>query len=242
VTSNPSKAVLNAPKNYTGKSVQVNRQRRSRRRNAGNSVGEYFGDAWSLAKRTAYGLNEIRKLINVESKVIDTYQTNTDFTSDGVIVPISRIAQGGDYNNRIGDSIRLQNIEVRIRLFKKVSSDTQTVCRAILFRDLDNMGTVPTVASLIKYDTQVSAPLSTFEYLSKERYSILADELLSFDTNNTTAILHWKMEHPGHILYYTGNANEAADGKGSLYLCFISDETTDAPNFAFVSRVTFTDN
>ena len=100
-------------------------QRRSRRRNGGDSVGRYFGDAWSLAKRTAYGLNEIRKLINVEEKELVTTVTATAINNTGVVSPISRIAQGTDYTQRIGNSIKMQRIEVRCRLFQHAAATQQ---------------------------------------------------------------------------------------------------------------------
>ena len=66
-----------------------------------DAVGEYFGDAWSLAKRTASGLNEIRKLINVEEKDLETVQASAGFDTTGTVYSLSTIAQGTDFNTHL---------------------------------------------------------------------------------------------------------------------------------------------
>jgi hypothetical protein len=224
--------------------VRVNRRRRSRRQNnGGDSVGKYFGDAWSLAKRTANGLNEIRKLINIETKIIQTNTGSTVFGTTGVLVPISECAQGLDYiNNRVGDSIKMQRIEIRGRIFKNAAA-TQTVTRILLVRDLDGFGTLPTTNDILDSVGIASAPLTPYEYLNRKRFSILYDELLTVNnTGDSSAVFEVNVAHEGHILYLGTTAAAASDGKGSLYMLFISDEGTNTPSFNFFSRIYFTDD
>jgi len=89
--------------------VRSNNSRRLARttqnRKTSGAVGEYFEDAWSLAKRTATGLNEIRKLINIEEKNLETLVSATAFDTNGTVYSISTVAQGTDYTQRVGDSI-----------------------------------------------------------------------------------------------------------------------------------------
>ena len=155
----PTEGLFTAPNQQQGRSVRVNRQRRRPRRNAGDSVGRYFGDAWSLAKRTAVGLNEIRKLINIEEKILETTGSSLIFDTTGIIQPISRIAQGLDYTNRVGDSIKMQHIEVRGRIFKHATA-TSSVMRIMLVRDLDGAGTIPTTGDILQTVGSSTAPLT----------------------------------------------------------------------------------
>lgn len=234
--------IQQAPNQQTGRSVRVNRQRRRQRRNAGDSVGRYFGDAWSLAKRTAVGLNEIRKLINVEEKELVTSVSSTGFGTSGVISPISRVAQGTDYDERIGNSIKMQHIEVRGRIFKNTSATT-SVMRVLLVRDLDGYGTIPTVANILEDITIGSPPLTQHNFLNRKRFSYLFDELLTLNnTGDSSAVFEIYMPHEGHIQYLGSTAAAASDGKGSLYMLFISDEATNTPTFSFSSRIVFTDD
>lgn len=216
---------------------------RSRRpRNGGDSIGKYAGDAWSLAKRTAVGLNEIRKLINIEEKALIVTQTSTAFDPNGVLVSISSIVQGLDFTNRVGDSIKMQHIEVRGRIYKNATA-TQSLYRILLIRDLDGYGTTPNVGDIMEGVGTVSAPLTQLDFLNRKRFSVLYDELGTLNsTGDSTTVFEISMPHGGHILYLGTTAAAASNGKGSLYLLFLSDEGTNTPTFGFSSRIVFTDD
>jgi hypothetical protein len=228
--------------NSQQRSVRVQRHRKKRTKTTGEHVGQYASDAWSLAQRTANGLNEIRKLINVETKPLDTIKTATAINTTGVVVAVSEIAQGTDYTNRIGDSIKLQNIEARVRIYQNTGA-TETSVRVVCFRDLDGYGTTPLTSDLFETVAVVSAPLSPFKWLNRTRFSILYDELLTFNTSGTEVEeIVLTMPHSGHVKYLGSTAAAASDGKGSVYWAFTSDEGTNTPTFALYSRILFTDD
>ncbi len=219
------------------------RAKRSKRfsRREPDSVGKYFGDAWSLAKRTAVGLNEIRKLINIEEKILETVQSSTGFDTTGTVYPISQIAQGLDYTNRVGDSIKMQRIVVRWRIFK-ASAATASLCRIILFRDLDGYGTAPATSDVLQTVGSATAPLTPIDFLNRKRFSIIRDEL--YDVNSTGDSTYtgvWDLAHEGHVMYLGTTAAAASNGKGSVYILVVSDEATNVPTIAFSSRIVFTD-
>jgi hypothetical protein len=205
-------------------------------------VGKYFGDAWSLAKRTAHGLNEIRKLINVEEKQLVTTSGSTSFDTTGVIVPISRVVQGLNYTERIGNSIKMQHIELHGRIFKNASA-TASVIRCAMVRDLDGYGTLPTTAQIFETVGSATAPLTQHDFLNRKRFAFVAEWFFTLNsTGDSSMELELHKDHDGHILYLGTTAAEASDGKGSLYMVFISDEATNTPTFAFSSRIIFTDD
>lgn len=228
------------PNQQQGRSVRVNRQRRRRgRKNPGDSVGKYASDAWSLAKRTAYGLNEIRKLINIETKILES-SGSAPIDTSGIISTLNNVVQGLDYTNRIGDSIKLQRIEIRIAA-SMGSTGTKTFLRIMLVRDLDNYGTKPTVADIL----QTVHYLAPKKYLNNERFAVLYDELECLSSiNDTNTITHIDMPHSGHIKFLGTTAADASNGKGSLYILWLSNEAagTNAPTVAFNSRLYFTDD
>jgi hypothetical protein len=227
--------------NNASRSVRVAKSR-NQPRNTGDSVGKYASDAWSLAKRTAVGLNEIRKLINIETKVLDTIKTSTTVNTTGAPICVSEIAQGLDFNNRVGDSIKLQHLECRLRLYQNTGA-TETTMRAVCFRDLDGYGTAVTSADLFETVGVVSAPLSPFKWLNRERFAILYDELICFNsTGQQTEEIVFSLAHGGHVKYLGTTAAAASDGKGSIYWVLLSDEATNTPSYAFYSRIMFTDD
>lgn len=225
---------------------------RNRRRNKSGSkssrkpdaVGQYASDAWSLAKRTAVGLNEIRKLINIETKFIDTVQTSVAISTISSIFSISSIAQGLTSQTRVGDSLKIQHISMMARVNVNPAASNSLV-RVIVFRDLDGYGTAPTGLDLMEVDAVVSAPLSPYKFRNLQRFSVLYDELIEVQgtVQGTAGIpITFDSSHSGHILYLGTAAAAASNGKGSLYVYCVSDEATSTPTLAFYSRVTFTDD
>jgi len=231
------------PVNYNAPTRSVRKARpRRNHQSTGDSVGKYASDAWSLARRTASGLNEIRKLINIETKPLDTIKTATVVNTTGFTQCVSEIAQGTDFTNRVGDSIKLQKIMCRLRLYQNTGA-TETTLRVVCFRDLDGYGTAPTTADLFETVGVVSAPLSPFKWLNMDRFSVLYDELICFNsTGQQTEEIMFDLPHGGHIKYLGTTAAAGSDGKGSIYWAFLSDEATNTPTIAFYSRVLFTDD
>jgi hypothetical protein len=191
-----------------------------------------------LAKRTAYGLNEIRKLINIETKISEsTGSAAIDTTS--TTSTLSSIAQGLDYTNRIGDSIKLQKIEFKVRW--TVGTGVATFCRVLLVRDLDGYGTKPTMSLVLN----TLSVLSPENYLNKDRFSILYDELECLNQVSTpNSVTTFDMAHEGHIKYLGTTAADASNGKGSLYLMFLTNEAAGAaaPTITYHSRIYYTDD
>jgi len=224
--------------------VRRNRPRRRKGRPSDEEhVGKYFGDAWSLAKRTATGLNQIRKLINVEEKVIEVDSTSATFTTTGTLVSLSTVAQGSDFNERVGNSIKLQEIEVNARIFMNTASGN-SVYRFIIVRDLDGYGTAPAVSSILSNGVgTTTAPLAIKDFLNRKRFSFLFEEMGTLSPQGERGVyISVRIPHEGHILYLGSTATAASNGKGSLYLLVLSDETVNMPTIAFQSRVTFTDD
>lgn len=75
--------------------------------------------------------------------------------------------------------------------------------------------------------------------------AVLYDELECLSSiNDTNTITHIDMPHSGHIKFLGTTAADASNGKGSLYILWLSNEAagTNAPTVAFNSRLYFTDD
>lgn len=182
-------------------------------------------------------------MINIETKVCETTASPTAVSYSGAIVSLSSMAQGLDYaNNRVGDSVKLQNITLRVKLQINAAA-TRTGMRCILFRDLDGYGTAPSVSDILNSSGNSISLLYPKNYLNSDRFSILADDLVSMSiTNDQMVLLEYDITHEGHVKYLGTTATNSSNGKGSIYVLFISDEPTLTPTYAFHSRVYFTDD
>lgn len=211
----------------------------------GDAVGQYASDAWSLAKRTAYGLNEIRKLINIETKFWDTVQSAATQSTTGNAYSLTRMGQGLTSTDRVGDSIKLQHIEVRGRVVIATAGTTSLV-RVAIVRDLDGYGTAATPADAFELNGAGQAPLSPWRFNRRERFSVLYDELFTVQGSTSDGVssfpFYYNSAHSGHVLYLGATAAATSDGKGTVYLMACTDETVNLPTIAFYSRVMFTDD
>lgn len=220
--------------------------RQAKRRNASaGAVGQYASDAWSLAKRTATGLNEIRKLINIETKYIPHWYSPTQIDQVGMMYSLSQVAQGLTSTTRVGDSIRIQHIELRGAVLLN-AADTVTNVRVLVVRDLDGYGTAPTPADVLETTNSAAAPFSPYRFQKKERFSVLYDELFALQSaaagGTCSNVFSFATVHQGHVLYLGTTAQDVSDGKGTVYVLAVSDETTNKPYLSFYANLLFTDD
>lgn len=228
-------------KNKT-RSGRSRRPTRARLGNTGHAVGKYVEDAASLGARTLQGLNQLRRLINVETKVANTNAASSTFGTGGSVVCISQIAQGTDYTSRVGDSIRIQGVELRSRITMSATA-TNSLVRVVVCRDLDGAGTAPSYTDIFDAGLGATNALAQYNWLNRDRFSILYDEMFSLSLSSDQSLsIGWKAAHEGHVKYRGTTAASASDGKGSIYLVFVSDETVNQPTYQYNARLTFTDN
>ncbi len=225
------------------------RNRRTKRRKQpktmsenAQAIGTYADDAWSLAKRTASGLNQLRKFINIEVKYFDTSGSGL-IDYNGLVSCISQTAQGMDINNRIGDSIRLQRICYRAD-WTTDSAALWAGCRVIIFRDLAQSGTAPTAAQVLATVGSIHATDSPYNSLYLQRFAILHDETLSVSNVGIAQdFSFYEAPHGGHVRYLGTAGAAASNGLGSVYVLHITDRVTSLlPTVTWTSRIEYTDD
>lgn len=196
------------------------------------STMELASKAWSTAKYLA-------TLVNVETKMVDINPTtvpNTDFTSTGIVHYLSGTAQGTDYNNRVGNSIKSQFMN----LVLQVSCSTACRARVILFRDRECRQATPAITDVLEY----SDPYSQYNHNNLDRFTILKDVMHSIDPYHPVRLLEWSKADKTHIRYDGTSANVSAADENSIFLLFLSDQSVsaDAPSAIYGFRLGFVDN
>ncbi len=235
------------PKQVLRKNNSGNKRRvkGTRGRRGGNQVGTYFGDAWSLAKRTAVGLNEIRKLINVEHKYNDRNNSLTA-SQAGAVQLLTNIAQGDDVTQRDGDSIKVQSTRIQGYIRRDSGSTSSEVCRVLLIRDLMNTGTTIAGSDIIQSAGGVYSPVSTYNFINgnqlQNRFTILYDEVFTVDANNPMALFSYESKHDYHV-FFRGTGSAFTDAAaGAVFLMVLTDASVNPPIATFSTRILFTDN
>ncbi len=211
------------------------------------SVERYAGDAYSLAKRSIAGLNEIRKLINIEEKYLDVSAgLSPDQNGTSSVTSLAQMAQGVTLNTRVGNSIRVQRISILGRASVNIAVTSFTLVRIIVFRDMEGQGTAPTMSDVLETLGTSAAPRQPYDYLNRKRFSILSDWMYPLTNSGAGqgSVQEFSLDIPlnKHVLYRGTTAAAASDGEGSIYIGCVSDETVNFPNVAFTSRIVYTDD
>lgn len=185
------------------------------------------------------GVAAARRFLNVEVHQFDNQPGTLTPGAAGTIGPISYIAQGDDYNNRQGNSVRTVSIETRLTVYV-TAGGFQDNMRYILFADMENAGATPAVTDVL----EAASPRSPFNHLNTKRFVILHDEIISVSTvGNATQSRVIKQPLDVHLFFSAAAGAVASGREGALHFLLVADVTGATPSTALHhSRVSFIDN
>jgi len=179
----------------------------------------------------------IANLRNVGSTV-----TTIGSAGTGLVQHISPVAQGTDFDERVGDKISLARLWVRGTLIANTAdtSTLDTICRIIVFRDNFNQGTAPAITDFLTFDGVGSLRNTRPENL--RRYEFLADNtfVVGNDANSTSGISNAKL-----ISYEVSLGNRPCtfigtaatdEGPGSLWIYHACSKSTNLPTVSWNFR------
>lgn len=198
-----------------------------------------------MAKRTASGLNEIRKLINVEEKYLDN-SGNPTFDRNGTVAYVSGIQQGDGVTDREGNSVKVQSFALQFLITWNPASTSAVGCRILLVRDLQNQGATIAASDVLETVGSSTAPVTYIDYtngpFSNKRFSIVYDKLLTVDQYNPITHDMFKSNHDCHVAYRGTTSAVASAGNGSYFLVAVSSDATNLPSIIYSTRMVYTDN
>jgi hypothetical protein len=196
-----------------------------------------IGDAGHLLQLAYEGSKNLVALINPEVKLVDTVY-NAGISAAGVVVPLSLLAQGADYNNRDGISVRAVAAEVRISVEMNAAAAFDEY-RVIVFVDNEFHGAAPAVTDIL----EAADVRSPFNHLGFERFKILHDQLRTTSSNGPQVFSEVLKFVLGHHLKYTGAAGAAANClEGQVCYLLISQQAVNTGFGRLYSRFSYVDN
>jgi len=185
-------------------------------------AADFFKAVWTYGK---YALGTL----NAEMK--EYYNTIYNGVVGGVLInQVLFIAQGTDYNQRIGDSVKVANVRVEYLLAANVTALTNFT-RIILLRDFMNLGQLPGITDVLQ-DTSTNALAITSPYLHSlgDRFEVLYDMVHAQTYASDNGVIHERRAFGinDHVLW-KGSTNSAADTwQGHFVFIVISDQATNA--------------
>jgi len=239
-----SSKALSAPRKR-GKGPKKGKQRSRRRRPLGDvsaesislqQAADFVGAVWK------YG-SYVLGALNAEMKEYYSLIANAVITNSNAYQLLS-IAQGSDYNSRIGDSVKLDNLRIEYTLNVNATAG-QNLTRVVVLRDFMNTGAVPTLASIFQ-DVSSQAALIVSPYLHSlgDRYEVLYDAVHVQVTAADSAIVHRRigLGVDDHVLW-SGTSSAIGDTyQGHPFLFAITDQGVNGPKLVVNSTAYFVDN
>lgn len=162
--------------------------------------------------------------------------------TSGIIQPLTNIGQGDQSVNRTGLVIKLQNVQLKMRLKTHSAESTGTVVRVILFFDTRCDGVQPTVTDVL----ESASYLQFREHDEKGRFQFVCDKYIELQPiiNAQSAVRTVKFfkNFGGRKCEYRGTGSTVTNwGKGQLFILLIGDLGSNGPLVDYVSRIRFTD-
>lgn len=197
----------------------------------------------------------VKKLEHTEElKYADSYDASV-ITTTGYMLHLTGIAQGDDFNQRVGEEIVAKYLNMKLRLTKAASVNAPQV-RCIIFWDMQNNGVGPTfltstdpIQAVLDNSTVTNIMLSPHNYRTKDRYHILWDKVITInpqDSLSTSAHIYKKnIKLSGAKIKYGSSSGSIAATVGrALYFSIVGSGASAVnevtPNIS--NRVWFTDS
>lgn len=183
--------------------------------------------------------NATKRLINVEYKNCRKTYNDEDITSVGSIAYLNPIGQGDDSDDRNGNSIRAKSILARLRITFTAGGDATQWIRIMLFQDLQNAGTVPTIAELLD-TTDVSSPRNLE---NTRRFKTIWDKTITLTAEKGGRILNIYKKLNSVVRFIDTDDTQASAGNGTYYMLTLSEQVAgNYPTIDGVIRFRFIDN
>jgi len=194
--------------------------------------------------RSAYRIGqEIKDTINTEHKQFVVAQTSTSVTSSGsILATVQSMAQGDDSNQRVGDSIKCQNLT--LRWTGEVSSASNVArLRLIIFWDEANV--ITSVAQFLQYVGSFQSVISGKVYDNRFLSKVLYDKTMTINKQITSASGYFPIREKiikinKHTQFDTSTTTVVT---GALKMLAISDNVSaSVVNITFNALLSYTDD
>lgn len=199
-------------------------------------VGMGYVNKGGIAWKALRLARKVANAVNVEYKHLNILDTSTA-SYNGYFAQINNCLQGTTDSNRIGDSIKCQNLTLRATMTRAGSTDSKVRCLVIW----DKQAKTTSASDVLEQTGNSYAPLSPKNYDKRFQTKVLFDRTVILTSNDPQREIDVVIPIDQHT-QYVGASNVV--NTGFLGLIFISDQVAGAtaPAIQYYARMTFTDN
>lgn len=196
-----------------------------------------MGTAYSVAQSALNTALKVKRLINVEYKLVDSSGSVNPSTTP-LVNTTNAMAEGTTSTSRNGISVRLKSLRVK-GYYTMHASATNTCFRCAVVLDKSPNSATPTFLNIYESASVVSMPNNVTE----KRFRILKDTMFTMSgTGEENGRFDWYFPL-NHITKYTGSGGSNNDLEtNQLVLVIWSNEATNTPTLDYTARVRYIDN
>lgn len=202
----------------------------------------HASNALSIAQKAYSGYLMLKKMLNVEKKFFDVSFSAGAIPLTATLTPITLVAEGNDYNQRAGISIKMNSIQWRIKISLGATPLPNTI-RFLLFIDNECAGATASLGDLLE-NTAIPT-VSPLNHVNGKRFKILNDSCVQISPNgDEQKWLQGFIKLNNHVKYQGTTGVIANAREGNLFFLLVSDQATVAsqPVADGLMRTRFIDN
>jgi len=159
---------------------------------------------------------------------------------------VLHIAQGNDYNQRNGDSVKLENVRMDYSLaVNPLAAAGVALSRIIVLRDYSNQGALITEAAVLQDVSSLNLEIhSPYNHFLGDRVEVLYDQVHAQTVNSDNAMIHKRVSFGvnDHVLWQGTTAAIGDTWQGHLFVIFVTSEAVNTPKLTMSFLSTFVDD
>lgn len=202
-----------------------------------------------------------RRVARIENSVETKFRdiaVSADPTGTATTFLVNALAQGDDFNQRIGEQVIAKKLDIMLRLTKAASDAVTVSYRIIVFRDKANnagtgylafTGASPTNAelatALVDNTTIANQLIAPLNYRTSERYNVYLDKTFNLNAYSSSMLPVKQVKysinlHNAIIKYGSSDATTTGVASTCYNVMFVSNTTTQLNQY-LGTRFWFTD-
>lgn len=199
-------------------------------------VGREADAAWAGVKR-------IMSLLNVENKHVYYNVSGSNVTQAGSVLDLgSLISQGVGGAQRIGDSLKVLRVRVKMMFVFSGGGSTRQPCTVVLGHSRDGVPAVADVFAVVSSTTSgLAFPADTYQQVDKwsSHKTVPLCAVAAYGNDQLCEYVEFNQKFGHDVLYTNGSTTTAS---GSFWLAYISSEPTSFPTVDIAVDIEFVDN
>jgi len=171
-----------------------------------------------------------------ETKLIQIGQSMPNVADTaGAIIYISGVAQGTDFDDRLGSKVRAVMFELNVAITSTaidIGGDPADMTSVYLVKDVLGTGALPSISGTQNSVMASFSPLAAFvNPLTRDRFKILRQwdvSAATITTGNTLSLMKWRVPVSGLTEYTDTTVNVSGSHKNAYYVIALTNMAADA--------------